>query len=117
MRTLLVTGRDPAPDGLRELVRRGSTSVDEVSAAELSTFVSREGFGVDRLVFWVGRADHDVRSLALNYATAERHERQQRIVFVTPDPGEPTVDGMTREEIFVWPRDEEKLKIIFLTGG
>jgi hypothetical protein len=117
MRTLLVTGKDPAPDALRNLVRRGSTSLDEVSASDLSTFVSREGFGVDRLVFWAGRADHDVRSLALNYATAEGDARQQRIVFVTPDPGEPIFDGMTREEMFIWPRDKEKLKIIFMTGG
>jgi hypothetical protein len=116
MRTLLVTGGTPAPAELREILVRGSTSLDEVKPRDLSTYVSPEGFGVDRLVFFAGSGDRDVRELALTYATAAGRERQQTIVYVTAGPEDP-LDGMTRDEVFVWPRDEDKLKMAFMTGG
>jgi hypothetical protein len=112
VKTLLVTGREPAPDALRELIRGRSTSLDEVSAADLSTYVSREGFGVDRIAFWAAPGDHDVRTIALNYATAAGAGRRRTIVFITPLPGEPALDGMTADEILVWPRDEERIREI-----
>ena len=117
MHTLLVKGRDDVPPELREIVRRGSETVDEIRAADLSTHVSRESFGVDRIVFWAGASGHDIRSLALAYATAAGVERPQRVVFVTAAPSETPLDGMSREEIFVWPRDEDKLKMAFMTGA
>lgn len=116
MRSLLVSGRDPVPPALREMVIAGSTSTDEVSARDLRTFISREGFGVDRIVFWAGRTDPDVRAVALNYAAAAGVERPKTVVFVTA-AAEAPLDGMTSEEVHVWPRDEEKLKMIFMTGG
>jgi hypothetical protein len=117
MRTLLVRGKDDVPPALRAIVDRGSTTVDEVSAHDLSTYVSREGFGVDRIVFWAGSADPDIRTLAWNYATAEGADRRQTIVYVTRDQSEAPVDGMGRDEVFIWPRDEDKLKLILTTGG
>jgi hypothetical protein len=116
MRTLLVSGRDPVPSALREIVVAGSTSTDEVSATDLRTFISREGFGVDRVVFWAGRSDPDVRSVALSYAVTAGPERPKTVVFITA-ADESALDGLTREEMHVWPRDEEKLKMIFMTGG
>jgi hypothetical protein len=113
MKTLLVTGRDPAPDALRELIRRHSSSLDEVSAADLSTFVSREGFGVDRIAFWAGAGDHEVRALALNYATAAGAGRRETVVYITPVTGEPTLDGMSSDEVLVWPRDEARIRDVF----
>lgn len=113
MRTLLVTGEDPVPPGLEAIVRQGSTSVDHVSGGDLVTYVSREGFGVDRIVFWAGRDDRDVRSLALNYATAAGGARKETVFFVTAVPTDP-LDGMTTSEVYVWPADEERLKRAFL---
>lgn len=117
MKTLVIRGQDRLPGDLMDIVRRGSTSVDEVSTRDLSTFISREGLGVDRLVFWSGRQDPDVRALALNYATAAGPERRARVVFITAQPGEDPIDGMTRDEVLVWPRDAEKLRLMFMTGG
>ena len=114
MRTLLVSGRDPVPSELREIVAAGSTSTDEVSAADLTTFISREGLGVDRVVFWAGRSDPDVRSIAVNYAAAAGADRSKTVVFIAA--GDERLEGLTREEIHFWPRDEEKLRMIFMTG-
>jgi hypothetical protein len=112
-KTLLVSGGEPPPAELRAIVRQGSTSLDEVSAAELATYVSRQGLGVDRIVFWAPAGDHQVRTLALNYATAAGDERRHTIVYVTSEPREPAFDGMTREEMLFWPRDADKLREIF----
>lgn len=114
MKTLLVSGSEPAPAELRAIVAQGSTSLDEVSAADLATYVSRRGLGVDRIVFWAPAGDQRVRSLALNYATAAGDERRQTIVYITPEPREPKLDGMTRDEMFFWPRDADKLRTIFM---
>ena len=116
MRTLLVTGRDRVPPALREMVIAGSTSLDEVSAADLTTFISRQGLGVDRVVFWAGRSDPDVRSVALSYAATAGADRAKTVVFIT-GVDEVPLDGLTRDEMHVWPRDEEKLRMIFMTGA
>jgi hypothetical protein len=116
MRTLLVSGTEPVPDALCHIIEQGSTSVEHVSAAELVTYVSREGLGVDRIVFWAGRDDLDVRSLAINYATAESRDREQRIFFVSAEPVL-EVDGIPAGDTFVWPRDGDKLTMMFMTGG
>jgi hypothetical protein len=117
MKTLLVSGRDRPPDALRDLIKKGSTTLDEVSAPDLTTFVSRGGLGVDRIAFWAAPGDQDVRSLALAYAAAAGADRGQTIVYITPVATEPALDGLTRDEMFVWPRDEDRLKMIFMTGG
>jgi hypothetical protein len=117
MKTLLVTGREAVPERLRAIVTRGSTSVDEVTSDDLTTFISQQSFGVDRLVFWTGHGDPDVRTLARNYAEAAGADRPQTIVFVTALEGDRGVSDMAPHEIFVWPRDEEKLTMAFMTGG
>jgi hypothetical protein len=38
------------------------------------------------------------------------------IVYVTPDEG-PAVAGLAASEVFVWPRDEDRLKMAFMTGA
>jgi hypothetical protein len=113
MKTLLVSGREPSPAELRAIITQGSTSLDEVSAADLATYVSRLGLGVDRIVFWAAAGDQEVRSLALNYATAAGDERRHTIVYVSPDGSEPALDAMTRDEMILWPRDADKLRAIF----
>lgn len=117
MKTLLVAGKDPVPAGLRDIVARGSTSLDEISAEDLRTYVARTGLGVDRLVLWAGASDPDIRTLAWNYFTTAGAEQLQRAIFVTATPGEPLIAGMTPEDVFVWPRDEDKLKLVFRTAG
>jgi hypothetical protein len=115
MNTLLVSGVDPPPSELRAIVAQGSTSLDEVSVADLATYVSRQGLGVDRIVFWAPAGDQQLRALALNYATAADKERRQTIVYVTPEPREPALDGITRDEMFFWPRDADRLRKVFAT--
>jgi hypothetical protein len=117
MKTLLVSGHEPPPAELRAIVTQGSVSLDEVSAADLATYVSRLGLGVDRIVFWAAGGDQQVRSLALNYATAAGDERRHTIVYVSPEASEPALDGMTRDEMIVWPRDADKLRRIFTSAG
>ena len=39
------------------------------------------------------------------------------IVFVTPDPAEATSVGLAANEVYVWPRDEDRLEAAFLTGA
>lgn len=117
MKTVLIRGREAPPRELVDIVRQGSTSLDEISTRDLATFTSRESFGADRLVFWSGHEDADVRTLALNYTAVEDDLRAQRIVFVTAQPTEAPLDGMTREEVLVWPRDEEKIRMLFMTAG
>jgi hypothetical protein len=38
-------------------------------------------------------------------------------VFVTADAGAPQVRGLSENETYVWPRDEDRLKMAFLTGA
>jgi hypothetical protein len=116
MRTLLITDREPVPAKLRHILAEGSTELDEVSAHDLVTYVSQGALGVDRLVFWAGRGDLAVRTLALNYATAEDRDHQQTIFFIAAEPSAP-IDGLTPDQMLVWPTDEDKLKLLFLTGG
>ena len=117
MKTLLVSGKDPVPPDLREVVERGSTSLDEVSIGDLRTFVSREGLGVDRIVFWAGKSDPDVRTVAWNYATVAGADRPSQVVFISGAPAEAPLDGISAEELLIWPRDKDKVVMIFMTGG
>ena len=82
MNTLLIYGESQPPESLREILRKGSTAVDEISTTELSTFVSREGFGVDRVVVWAAPDDQAVRALATNYAISE--EERRGVIYITP---------------------------------
>ncbi|MGH9370138.1 MAG: hypothetical protein ACRD15_01255 [Vicinamibacterales bacterium] len=115
MKTVLITGDAPAPAPLRELVERGSTSLLERRAAELAGAVTIEA---DRIVFWSAADEPDIRRLAEQYAQAEAAERQEALVFVTAATGgTPPPDRLSPNEVFVWPRDEDRLRMAFLTGA
>jgi hypothetical protein len=113
MKTLLISGRSPVPDAVRQVVEKGSTSVHERRADEVSAEASLEA---DRVVFWATSRDGELRDLAARCARAEARERREVIVYVTPDVA-PDVPGLAPNEVFVWPRDEDRLKIAFMTGA
>jgi hypothetical protein len=116
MKTLIITGATPMPAELREVVARGSTSLAEHRASEFDP--GNLALDVDRIVFWTGAGDTGVRELAGRYATAESAERREVIVFVTSEPDSAgPLRGLPPNEFFVWPRDEDRLKMAFLTGG
>ena len=114
MRTLLIAGADPVPPKLREIVDRGSTSVREQRPAVSSVGLPSD---VDRVVFWALSQDEGLQVLAGRYAQKEADERREMIVFVTPDAARATVAGLAPNEVYVWPRDEDRLEAAFLTGA
>ncbi len=115
MRTVLISGSAPPPEGLREIMERGSTSLLECRAGEL---VEPLPFDADRIVFWSAPDDVGVRSLAEKYAKADRAERRESVMFVTSVEGAPAaLARLAPEELFIWPRDEDRLKMAFLTGA
>ena len=116
MKTLLIRGDSDPPAEVRRIVASGSTSVDEVSTRDLSTFVSREGFGVDRVVVWAAPDDRAVRALATNYATAEPGGGRE-VVYVTPADCGTTPPGVGPDRCLSWPEDEDRLRLLFQTGG
>jgi hypothetical protein len=112
MKTLLISGSEPVPAALRELIAKGSTSLLERRAGETS---ASAGLDADRVVFWAVTGDDDLRELARQLARAEARERREVIVFVSPDGSAP--EGLSDNEIFGWPRDEDRLKMAFMTGA
>ena len=114
MRTLIIAGANPVPPRLREIIDQGSTSVREqrsaVSSADLPT-------DFDRVVFWASSGDEELQVLAEKYARKEAAERREIIVFVTPESAAATVAGLGANEVYVWPRDEDRLEVAFLTGA
>lgn len=115
MKTLLIHGDSEPPETLREIVSNGSTTVDEVSTKELSTFVSREGFGVDRVVVWAAPDDQAVRALATNYAASD--EQRTGLIYVTPSDCGSRPAGVTPDRCLSWPEEEDKLRVFFMSGG
>jgi hypothetical protein len=114
MRTLLIAGSNPVPPQLREIVDRGSTSVREQRAA-----VSAAGLPADfdRIVFWASSSDEALLVLAEQYARKEAAERREMIVFVTPESAATTIAGLGANEMYLWPRDQDRLEVAFLTGA
>jgi hypothetical protein len=114
MKTLLISSADtPLPPALRDVIVRGSTSVDERSARDLD--LSATLAGVDRIVFW-SIGDRATRTVAAECAKAEKRVGREAIVFVTTDGAE-RVEGLSEGELFVWPRDEDRLIMAFMTGA
>jgi hypothetical protein len=114
MKTLLISGTDaPLPPALRDVIARGSTSVDERSARDLDLPVPLDG--IDRVVFW-SAGDRATRAVAAECAKAEQRVGREAIVFVTTDASE-RVEGLSEGELFVWPRDEDRLIMAFMTGA
>ena len=117
MKTLLIRGDSEPPPELRAILRAGSTAVDEVSTNELSTFVSRQGFGVDRIVVWAAPTDQQVRTLASTYAATESSADPGRLVYVTPADCQGAPIGVSRDRCLSWPEDKDKVRMFFMTGG
>jgi hypothetical protein len=116
MKTLLISGDAPPPAPLRDVVARGSTALQERRAAEVSP-ESTARLDVDRIVFWAAGGDAAVRALARLCVRAERAQRREAIVFVTPQGTDAQVEGLSPHELFEWPRDEDRLKMAFLTSA
>ena len=114
MKTLLIRGAAPVPEALREIVSRGSTSLQERRAADLAP--PQAAIPVDRVVFWASRYDAEVYALAQEYSRVESKERRETIVFVAAD-GAPAPERLAATEVFCWPRDEDRLTMAFLTGA
>ena len=112
MKTLLIMGRTPLPGAVREMIARGSTSLQERQASD----VGPDRLDADRVVFWAQRGDDEIRALAARYARAESRQGREVIVYVTPDD-DGAIAGLPANEVFVWPRDEDRLKMAFMTGG
>src|SRR5687768_16032356 len=78
MKTLLIHGSTPVPPAVREVITRGSTSLEERPAAD----VSAEHLNADRIVFWAEPGDEDLRALAARCARTEARTGRQVIVYV-----------------------------------
>jgi hypothetical protein len=115
MKTLLISGGSaPLPGTLRDVIARGSTSLEERRAGDIDPLTALSE--VDRVVFWASSGDAALHDLAERFARAERTSRKEALVFVT-DAGEPVVPGLSDTEFFVWPQDEDRLTMAFLTGA
>lgn len=49
-------------------------------------------------------------------SVVERAARRDVIVYVTSE-GQPPADGVAPDETYVWPCDEDKLTMAFMTGA
>jgi hypothetical protein len=115
MKTVLIIGNAPVPAPLRHLLERGSTSFSEQRAADLK---GAAPIDADRVVFWSTAAEPDIRQLAEQYAKAEAVEHRESLVFITADPSSGALPtGLSPNELYVWPRDEDRLEMAFLTGA
>jgi hypothetical protein len=112
MRTVIVRGRAALPEPLRDVIERGSTSVQECHVPG-PTPSPRD---VDRVVFFTNGEDEDVAAAVRQAARAERRDRVEKLVYVTTE-GAPTLDGLSPSECYVWPKDEDRLKMAFMTGA
>ena len=112
MRTVIVRGRAALPEPLREMIENGSTSFQECHVPG-PTPLPRD---VDRIVFFAAGDDPDVIAAARQAARAERKDRAEKLVFVTAGPAAP-VEGLTPNEVYAWPADEDRLKMAFMTGA
>ena len=116
MKTLLISGDAPPPGPLRDVVARGSTALQERRAADVSEDAAT-GLDVDRIVFWANAGDTAIRALARQCGRAERAQRREAIVFVTPQGTDAQVDGLSPHEVYELPRDEDRLKMAFMTSA
>ncbi len=121
----MISGDAPLPAALRELVERGSTVVEHRQARELAG--RSEGArspaedvlpnDVDRVVFWAPAQDPALTRLANACARREASARREAIVFVAGEPGAAEGVEVSAAELYIWPRDEDRLKMAFLTGA
>jgi hypothetical protein len=114
MKTAIVTGTGSVPGELRDLVEKGSTSLVEHRLDALADGAQLR-LDADRIVFWTASPHAAITEMARRYARREAAERREVIVFVTADGV--AAPALPPNECFVWPRDEDRLKMAFLTGA
>jgi pimeloyl-ACP methyl ester carboxylesterase len=113
VKTLLIHGGDiPLPGPVRDVIARGSTSLEERAASDAAAYSSIAD--ADRVVFW-SAGDDATRALAARCALAAP-EGREAIVLVTPE-GAGRFPGLADEQVFEWPRDEDRLVMAFMTGA
>ena len=114
MKTLLVKGSLPLPADLLDLVQRGSTALDERRVAELDA--SSLPAGVDRILLWNVNGDPQVADLARAYWNCASADRKNRLLVISSDAAS-AISGLPASEVLVWPRDEDRLRMAFMTGA
>ena len=112
MRTVIVRGRAALPEPLQEMIANGSTSFQECHVPG-PTPLPRD---VDRIVFFSDGEDPDVTAAARQAARAERRDGAEKLVFVCTGSAT-AIDGLTPNEVYSWPADEDRLKMAFMTGA
>ena len=112
MRTVIVRGRAPVPPALRDVIERGSTSVQECRVPG-PTPLPRD---VDRVVYFLSGPDGDVVASARQAVSAERRDGVEKLVYVMAGDA-PSVEGLEPAECFRWPADEDRLKMAFMTSA
>lgn len=117
MKTLLVSANRDVPPELCDWLKQGSTSLDSVSAAELSGHVAAEALGVDRLVFWAGAGDADVNTLAAAYATGATEDERTDVLYIDAGNSRARPSGLSDDQMFRWPEDKDKLQLVLTVGN
>jgi hypothetical protein len=115
MKTALISADGDVPETLRTIIDGGSTALEEYVADELSGAPQPDA---DRIVLWASREDSAVLPLAEAYARGAAMEDRERIIVVLGGSGRRAASTeLTPEQLFAWPREEDRLKLVFLTGG
>ncbi len=114
MKTVLITGDADVPAPLRQIVEQGSTLLVERRAEDVARGPSLDA---DRIVFWAPAQDPVMQTLVQQYANAEAAGRREVVLLVTPQGGSSAVPALAPNDVYVWPRDEDRLKMAFLTGA
>ena len=115
VKTVVISGASRPPQGLQDIMERGSTSVATWDAKDVAS-TSTLAHDADRIVFWHSRGDVRLGSLAAACAAGRTRQGGEAIVFVTDDDAHVPA-GLGPDELFVWPRDEDRLKMAFMTGA
>jgi sarcosine oxidase gamma subunit len=114
MKTLLIS-EARVPDVLREIVERGSTHLDALRATETDA-AAISSLAPDRVVFWHVAGNETVRRLADAVAKRDPAETTSAIVFVS-EGADTAAQWLAPDQVFVWPHDEDRLRMAFMTGG
>ena len=114
MKTILVSSAS-VPAELRDILERGSTSLDSLRAGD-ATAPAILRLAPDRIVFWHLPGDDGLEKLANAIARSDPGEATTSIVFVSAGQAG-TGQWLAPDQVFVWPKDEDRLRMAFMTGG
>jgi hypothetical protein len=114
VKTLLVSSVS-VPAELRDILERGSTSLDSLHGGD-ATALAIARLAPDRIVFWHVPGDDDLEKLANAIARSDPGEATTSIVFVSAGAAG-TGQWLAPDQMFIWPTDEDRLRMAFMTGG